>query len=137
MKYEGLTSDIIRIFYKVYNELGYGFLEKVYENALAVEFRREGLKFGQQVPVRVFYKGEIVGDYFADFIVEGKVVVEVKALADFSGNEKGQLLNYLRATDKEVGLVLNFGKEAGIKRKILDNEFKVFGEGNGWHGLHG
>ena len=75
MKYEGLTSDIIRIFYKVYNELGYGFLEKVYENALAVEFRREGLKFGQQVPVRVFYEGappqvpseegKVVWDYIA------------------------------------------------------------------------
>jgi len=127
MKHEGLTSDIIRIFYKVYNTLGYGFLEKVYENALAVELRKEGLSFGQQVPVKVLYDGEVVGDYVADFIVADKVVVEVKALIDFSGSEKGQLLNYLRATDLEVGLVLNFGKEAGIKRKVLDNEFKGLG----------
>jgi len=127
MKHEELTERIIGIFYRVYNELGYGFLEKVYENALAVEFRREGLEFGQQVSLTVYYKGENVGDYFADFIIEDKVVVEVKALIDFSGNEKGQLLNYLRATGLEVGLVLNFGKEAGIKRKVLDNEFKGFG----------
>ena len=129
MKYEELTEKIIGIFYKVYNCLGYGFLEKVYENALAIEFRREGLSFGQQVPVKVFYEGEIVGDYVADFIVEDKIVVEIKALVEFSGNEKGQLLNYLRATDLEVGLLLNFGKEVGIKRKILDNEFKVSGKG--------
>ena len=129
MKYEELTEKIIGIFYKVYNCLGYGFLEKVYENALAIEFRREGLSFGQQVPVKVFYEGEIVGDYVADFIVEDKIVVEIKALVEFSGNEKGQLLNYLRATDLEVGLLLNFGKEVGIKRKILDNEFKVCGKG--------
>ncbi len=128
MKHEELTEKIIGIFYRVYNSLGYGFLEKVYENAMAVEFRKVGLKFGQQVGVSVFYEGENVGDYVADFIVEGKVVVEVKALSEFSGNEKGQLLNYLRATDLEVGLVLNFGREAKVKRKVLDNEFK-FGVG--------
>jgi len=120
MKYEGLTSDIIRIFYKVYNVLGYGFLEKVYENALAVEFRREGLKFGQQVPVRVFYEGEVVGDYVADFIVEGKVVVEVKANCGLGVSDESQLLNYLRCTGKDVGLVLNFGKKAEFKRKIFE-----------------
>ena len=131
MKYEELTDKIIGVFYKVYNVLGYGFLESVYENALKIEFGKSGICFENQVPIKVYYKGENVGDYFADFIIEGKIVVEVKALSEFSGNEKGQLLNYLRATDLEVGLVLNFGREAGVKRKVLDNEFKVFGDGAG------
>ena len=121
MKHEELTERIIGIFYKVYNSLGYGFLEKVYENALAVEFRKEGLGFGQQVPVRVFYEGEIVGDYFADFIVEDKVVVEVKANRGLSGVNEAQLLNYLKATGKDVGLLLNFGKEADFKRRIFES----------------
>lgn len=91
---------------------------------MAVEFEEEGLSFGKQVPIVVLYKGKIVGKYFADFVVEGEVVIEIKALVEFSGKEKGQLLNYLRGTDKEVGLVLNFGREAGIKRMILDNGLK-------------
>ena len=126
-----MTEKVIGAFYEVYNVLGSGFLEKVYENALAVEFEEEGLKFRKQVPIEVLYKGKNVGDYFADFVVEGKVVVEVKALSEFSGNEKGQLLNYLRGTDLEVGLVLNFGREAGVKRKVLDNEFKGLRKGVG------
>ena len=121
MKYEVLTSDIIRIFYKVYNCLGYGFLEKVYENALAIEFRREGLSFRQQVPVKVFYEGEIVGDYIANFIVEGEVVVEVKANCGLDGVDEAQLLNYLKATGKDVGLLMNFGKEAEFKRRIFES----------------
>ena len=124
MKYEELTSDIIRIFYKVYNSLGYGFLEKVYENALAVEFRREGLNFGQQVPVKVYYEGEIVGDYIADFLVEDKIVVEIKASRELCGADEFQLINYLKCTDKEVGLLLNFGKGPQIKRKVFDNELE-------------
>ena len=128
MKHEELTEKIIKAFYRVYNVLGYGFLEKVYERALIIEFKREGLSAKSQVPIKVYYKGEIVGDYFADFVVEEKIVVEIKALVDFSGKEKGQLLNYLKATDLEVGLVLNFGKKAGIKRNILDNEVKGRGK---------
>ena len=120
MKYEDLTGKIIEVFYRVYDTLGYGFLEKVYENALAIEFRREGLVFGQQVPIEVCYRDEVVGKYIADFIIEGKVVVEVKAVVDFSGSEGKQLLNYLRCTDKDVGLILNFGKRPGVKRKIFE-----------------
>ncbi|HDL02204.1 MAG TPA: GxxExxY protein [Candidatus Pacearchaeota archaeon] len=120
MKHEELTSEIIGIFYRVYNVLGYGFLEKVYENALAYEFRKAGLKFGQQVGISVLYEGEVMGDYFADFIVEGKVVVEVKAIRDFGGTEEAQLLNYLKATGNEVGLLLNFGKDAKVKRMVFD-----------------
>lgn len=103
----------------MYNTLGSGFLEKIYENALALEFSEVGLSFIKQAPVRVFYKNKIMGDYFADFIVDGKVIVEVKALNNFCGSEEAQLINYLKATGIEVGLLLNFGKEAGIKRMVF------------------
>ena len=118
-KHKELTEKIIGCFYRVYNTLGYGFLEKIYENALAYEFEKIGLKFGKQVGISVLYEGEIMGEYFADFIVEGKVVVEVKAIKCFSGTEEAQLINYLKATGTEVGLLLNFGEEAKIKRMIF------------------
>jgi len=123
MKHEELTEKIIGCFYKVYNVLGYGFLEKIYERALAYEFRVEGLSFERQVPIKVFYKGESMGDYCADFIVEGEVIVEVKAIKEIGEAESVQLLNYLRATGKEVGLVLNFGRKAEIKRKVNSVDF--------------
>jgi len=119
-KHKELTEKIIGCFYRVYNTLGSGFLEKIYENALALEFSEVGLSFIKQAPVRVFYKNKIMGDYFADFIVDGKVIVEVKALKNFCGSEEAQLINYLKATGIEVGLLLNFGKEAGIKRMVFE-----------------
>lgn len=119
MKYEDLTEKIIGAFFRVYNVLGYGFLEKVYERALVVEFGRMGLKFGRQVPVKVCYEGVNVGDYIADFIVEGKVVVEIKAIRELTDCDGKQLLNYLRITDKDVGLLLNFGREPEFKRKVF------------------
>ena len=124
MKDGELTERIIKAFYRVYNSLGYGFLERVYERALVVEFNKMGLKFGRQVPVRVLYEDVVVGDYIADFIVEGRVVVEVKAIREITDCDGKQLLNYLRVTGKEVGLLLNFGREAEIKRKVYDNELK-------------
>jgi len=132
MKHEELTERIIGVFYRVYDVLGFGFLEKVYENALAIEFKKEGLDFGEQVPIKVYYGGEIVGDYFADFIIEGKVIVEVKAVVGLGESDGKQLLNYLRATDKDVGLVLNFGKKAEVKRKIFE---RARGQGNIARGL--
>lgn len=129
MKHEELTAKIIGIFYKVYNALGYGFLEKVYENALAFEFNKSGLSFVKQARINVLYEGEVMGEYFADFIVEDRVIVEVKAIARISSKDENQLLNYLTATDKEVGLLLNFGEEAEKKRKIYDNERKVWRRG--------
>lgn len=116
MKHEELTERIIGCFYKVYNTLGNGFLEKVYENALAIEFDKVGLKFGKQVGIEVLYDEKIVGNYIADFIVEGKVVVEVKALSEVGGTEQAQLINYLKATGNGVGLLLNFGKSADVRR---------------------
>lgn len=126
MECEELTERIIGVFYKVYNALGYGFLEKVYENALRLEFEKEGLDFENQVPIVVYYDGVVVGDYFADFVVAGKVVVEVKASSGLGGADEAQLLNYLKATGAKVGLLLNFGKSAEFKRRVFD---KARGEG--------
>ncbi len=124
MKHEGITEGVIKIFYKVYNVLGYWFLEKVYERAMVIEFDRAGLKYINRFPVRVFYEGEVVGDYVADFVVEGEIIVEVKVNLGVCDSDERQLLNYLRCTDKEVGLLLNFGKKAEVKRKVYDNELK-------------
>jgi len=124
VKHEGITEGVIKIFYKVYNVLGYWFLEKVYERAMVIEFDRAGLKYINRFPVRVFYEGEVVGDYVADFVVEGEIIVEVKVNLGVCDSDERQLLNYLRCTDKEVGLLLNFGKKAEVKRKVYDNELK-------------
>ena len=120
MEDDEVTEKIIGAFYKVYNFLGYGFLERVYERALAIEFENIGLKFGRQVPVEVLYSGKVVGNYIADFIVEGRVVVEIKAIRELTECDGKQLLNYLRVTGKEVGLLLNFGRKAEIHRKVFD-----------------
>jgi len=106
-------------------------MERVYENALMIEFRKVGLLYENQVPIKVLYEGDVVGDYIADFVVEGKIIVEIKAIIEFSGKEENQLLNYLTATDKEVGLLLNFGEKAQVKRKIYDNGLKKYLEKKG------
>ena len=116
-----ITDQIIKTFYKVYNRLGYGFLEKVYENAMMIEFKRAGIKATAQSPIRVLYEKEIVGEYFADILVDEKVIVEIKASRSLTQDNEAQLLNYLKATDVEVGLLLNFGPKAELKRKIFDN----------------
>lgn len=121
LKHEELTDKIIGIFYRVYNELGTGFLEKVYENALAFEFEEEGLKFGKQVPIVVVYRGKkIAGEYFADFVIDDKVIVEVKVARSFCERDSAQLVNYLKGTGKEVGLLLNFGDKAEFKRRVFE-----------------
>jgi len=121
IKYKALTEKIIGIFYKVYNDLGYGFLEKVYENAMMIDFKREDILAVSQYAIKVFYEDEIVGEYFADIMVDDKVIVEIKAARNLALENEAQLLNYLKATDKEVGLLLNFGPEPEIKRKVFDN----------------
>jgi len=120
-KYKELTEKIIGIFYRVYNNLGYGFLEKVYEKAMMIEFKRGDIPAISQYPIKVFYEGAIVGEYFTDIIVDDKVIVEIKAVRNLALENEAQLLNYLKATDKEVGLLLNFGPKPEIKRKIFDN----------------
>jgi GxxExxY protein len=116
-----LTDRIIKIFYKVYDKLGYGFLEKVYQNAMMIEFKRAGINATAQSPIRVLYDKEIVGEYFADILVDEKVIVEKKASRSLTQDNEAQLLNYLKATDVEVGLLLNFGPKAELKRKLFDN----------------
>ena len=120
-KHSELTEKIIKIFYKVYNRLGYGFLEKVYENALMIELKKENIPALCQSPIRVLYEGSIIGEYYADILVDNKVIVEIKATKYLVKDNEAQLLNYLKATDIEVGLLLNFGPKPEIKRKAFDN----------------
>jgi GxxExxY protein len=126
MKHEKITEDIIKAYYIVYNTLGYGFLEKVYENALFIELIEMGYKVERQKKVHVHYKGHIVGDYSTDLIVEDCVVCELKAHERLEEESEYQLLNYLRATTIEVGLLLNFGKSPEMKRKVYDNDKKTW-----------
>ncbi len=120
VKHAELTEKIIAAFYAVYNTLGTGFLEKVYRNALALELTKRGLDAQIEVPIRVYYDGVEVGEYFADLVVQKCVLVELKAVEKVSGEHEAQLLHYLRATDYEVGLLLNFGPEPLVRRKVLD-----------------
>ena len=122
--HEEITKKIIKSYFKVYNTLGYGFLEKVYENAMAIELRKDGLEVKCQHPITVFYESEIVGEYFADIIVNNIVVIELKATKEISEEHECQLINYLKATKIELGLLLNFGKEAEYKRKVYMNIYK-------------
>ncbi len=122
--HEEITNKIIKSFYKVYNTLGYGFLEKVYENAMAVELKKHGLKVNCQFPISVHYENELVGEYFADIIVNNLIVLELKAASELTEEHECQLINYLKATDIELGLLMNFGKEAEYKRKIFTNKYK-------------
>ena len=120
LKHSETTGAIIKAFYSVYNELGSGFLEKVYENALAIELRSLGLAVEQQKPITVHYRDVLVGEYFADLVVSGCVIVELKIAETISRAHEAQLVNYLKATKYEVGLLLNFGKTAEYKRRIFD-----------------
>lgn len=122
--HQDITKRIIRCFYNVYNELGFGFLEKVYENALCYELKKANLKCHNQYPVDVYYDKLKVGQYFADIIVENKVIIELKAEANICKEHEAQLINYLKATDVEVGLLLNFGQEPKVSRKIFHNNLK-------------
>ncbi|MDN3515630.1 MAG: GxxExxY protein [Candidatus Brocadia sp.] len=121
VKHKELTEKIINIFYRVYNKLGYGFLEKVYENAMMKELKKAGIPTASQFPIKVFYEGEIMGEYFADILVDDKVIVEIKAAKSLVIENEAQLLNYLKASKIEVGLLLDFGPKPEIKRKIFDN----------------
>ncbi|MCB0278284.1 MAG: GxxExxY protein [Calditrichaeota bacterium] len=120
MQSNEITKQIIKSFYTVYNSLGYGFLEKVYENSMILELTRQGLNASGQKKVNVFYQGQIVGEYFADIIVNDSVIIELKAIQELSQAHEAQLINYLRATRIELGLLLNFGPKPEIRRKIFD-----------------
>lgn len=119
-----LTKSIIKIFYRVYNELGYGFLERVYQNALYYELKSSGFQVEARKSIKVYYKEIEVGEYFSDLIVDDKIILELKAVEYLIEAHEIQLLNYLRATDCEVGLVLNFGKKPEFIRKVFQNYYK-------------
>lgn len=123
--HEELTSKIIRCFYTVYNKLGYGFLEKVYENALMFELQNNGLNSVQQAPIKVFYNDRQVGSYFADILVVNICVLELKAgEGGIILEHELQLTNYLKATEYEIGLLLFFGEKPSFKRKVFTKEHK-------------
>lgn len=123
-KYKELTEKIIAVFYKVYNKLGYGFSEKVYEKSLMIEFGKANIPATTQAPIKVLYESEIVGEYYADILVDNKVILEIKAAKCLVEENEAQLLNYLKATDIEVGLLFNFGPKPEINRKAFDNRRK-------------
>ena len=127
-KFEGkhaeLTGKILGAFFQVHKELGYGFSEKVYENALAILLIEMGLKVEQQLHLYAFYHGRVIGEYIADMVINDIVLLELKSSQKLIEDHAAQLLNYLKATNIEVGLVLNFGPSAEFRRKIYDNERK-------------
>lgn len=119
-----ITQVLINAYFKVFNTLGFGFLEKVYEKALSLELMERGLLVQRQVPIKVHYNGNEVGLYYADLLINEKVIVEIKAAESLCEEHEAQLVNYLKATEIEVGLLLNFGKKPEFKRKVFSEEFK-------------
>ncbi|MFZ4399751.1 MAG: GxxExxY protein [Bacteroidales bacterium] len=122
--YKELTDRIINVFYDVYNELGYGFLEKVYQNSMYIELVSRGFHLEAQKQIKVFYKGKEVGVYYAGLVVDEKIIVELKATDGIAQEFEWQLINYLKGTNMEVGLLLNFGIKPEFRRKIFDNKRK-------------
>ncbi len=126
LKHKDITEKILYAFFKiVYPKLGYGFLEKVYENSMVIALTSLGLKVEQQVKIVVYFQGHVVGEYFTDLLVNDLVIVELKAVSRLLNEHEAQLLNYLRATTFEVGLLLNFGPKPDFRRKAFDNSRKT------------
>ncbi len=126
MLHEEITNKIIEAYYKVYNTLGYGFLEKVYQKALVIELHKMGLDCKEEMPIKVYYENVIIGEYRADILVENCVLIENKAHPALVQDDEYQLINYLKGTNIEIGLLLNFGKKPEFKRKIFSNDRKEF-----------
>lgn len=120
MKHEQLTSEIIKCAYKVHNTLGSGFLEKVYERSLAIELTKAGYEVECQFSIPVFYDDIQVGDYYADLIVNDLIVIELKAIENLAPIHETQLVNYLTATKKDIGLLINFSRSVQVKRKYRE-----------------
>ncbi len=124
LRYSDLTEKVIGAFFDVYNELGFGFLESVYHKAMLVALADAGLRAETQVHLPVFFRGHLVGDFYADILVERVVILELKAIDELAPAHNAQLLNYLKASSAEVGLVLNFGPKPKFKRLVFDNDRK-------------
>ena len=121
MKHQDLTAKIIECAYKVHNTLGFGFLEAVYQNALLIELLKAGLRAEKEKKIQVYYDSQLVGDYMADIIVEEKVILELNSVKELHPAHSAQLVNYLKATGLEIGLLINFGEKVGVKRRILSH----------------
>jgi GxxExxY protein len=124
--HQELTGEILKAFYAIHNRMGFGFAEKIYENSLSIELEEMGHKCVQQHPISVYYKGQIVGQYFADILVDDLIIIELKAAELIVSEHEAQLINYLKATKYEVGMLLNFGAEAKFKRKVFANARKPY-----------
>lgn len=124
-KYKDITDIILKSFYEVYNELGDGFLESVYENALYIVLTGYGLCVERQENISVFFRGNIIEDFKTDLIANEKVIVELKAVRTFDPAHEAQLINYLKATNIEVGLLFNFGRKPGFMKFVYDNKRKI------------
>ena len=124
LKHKEITDQIIKAFYEVYNELGFGFLESVYEKALFIVLSQYGLQVEKQKEIEVFFRDDVIGNFRTDLIVENKVILELKAVNKIIPIHEAQLINYLKATKIEVGLVLNFGSKPEFIRRVFDNERK-------------
>ena len=122
--HRNITEAILKVYYEVYNELGSGFLEKVYQNAMYFELKERGYQVEAQKQIKVYFKKQLVGEYFSDLLVEDKVIVELKATEVLMNVHMAQIMNYLKATEIEVGLLLNFGEEPEFKRVIYTNDKK-------------
>ena len=123
--HKSITDKILKVYYEVYNELGYGFLEKVYQNAMYFELKSLGYKVEAQKQIKVYYKKQLVGEYYSDLLVEDKVIVELKATELLMNAHVAQVINYLKGTPIEVGLLLNFGEQPEFKRFIYTNDRKI------------
>ena len=119
LKHGELSSKIIAAAHRVHKELGQGFLEKVYKNALAIELQETGIKCALEVPMSVLYRERVVGDYVADMVVQDKIIVEAKAVSKLHSVHEVQLVNYLKATGVQVGLLMNFGRSVQVKRRVF------------------
>jgi GxxExxY protein len=124
MIYEEISKHVINAFYAVYNKLGNGFLEKVYENAFVIELRKRGFKVEQQKKIDVYYDGEKVGEYYADICVNDIIILELKAAENIAPEHEAQLIHYLKATNIELGLLFNFGPKPQFIRRVFSNENK-------------
>ncbi len=123
--HKSITDKILKVYYEVYNELGYGFLEKVYQNAMYFELKSLGYKVEAQKQIKVYYKKQLVGEYYSDLLVEDKVIVELKSTELLMNAHVAQIINYLKGTPIEVGLLLNFGEQPEFKRFIYTNDRKI------------
>jgi GxxExxY protein len=123
-KHSELSDKVIKVFYEVHNELGYGFSEKIYLKAFKIALQAIGLKVDDQAPINVYFRGQLISELYADLVVNDLIMLELKSASQIIDEHEAQLLNYLKSTKIEVGYVMNFGKSATFKRKVFDNDRK-------------